>query len=81
MLGAQIDPNAVINRKMADGTFVTLKAEAITAVAMAVRAHVPACFYREAVLKAAVEAASTVESMVSINLNTGWPLNAGVVCL
>jgi hypothetical protein len=58
VVGAQIDPNAVINWKMADGTFVTLDAQAITAVAMAVRAHVQACFNREAVLKAEIEVAT-----------------------
>ncbi len=46
VVGAQIDPDTVINWKMADGTFVTLDAQAITAVAMAVRAHVQACFDR-----------------------------------
>jgi hypothetical protein len=48
VVGAQIDPLAVINWKMADGAFVTLDAQAITAFAMAVRRHVQACFDREA---------------------------------
>jgi hypothetical protein len=73
VVGAQIDPNAVINWKTADGAFVTLDAHAITAVAMAVRAHVQACFDREAELKAEIEAASTVEEIVAIDLNTDWP--------
>ena len=73
VVGAQIDPNAVINWKTADGTFVTLDAQAITAVAMAVRAHVQACFDREAELKAEIEAASTVEEIAAIDLNTDWP--------
>ena len=73
VVGAQIDPNAVINWKMADGTFVALDAQAITAVAMAVRAHVQACFDREAVLKAQIEAAKTAEEIAAIDLNTGWP--------
>lgn len=73
VVGAQIDPNAVINWKMADGTFVTLDAQAITAVAMAVRAHVQACFDNEAELKAEIEAASTAEEIAAVDLNTGWP--------
>ena len=73
VVGAQIDPDAVINWKMADGTFVSLNAQAITAVAMAVRAHVQACFDREAVLKAQIEAASTEDEIAAIDLNTGWP--------
>ena len=70
--GAQIDPNTVINWKMADGTFVSLDAQAFTAVAMAVRAHVQACFDKEAVLKAAIEAAITAEEIAAADLNTGW---------
>jgi hypothetical protein len=66
-------PDAVINWKMADGTFVTLDTQAITAVAMAVRAHVQAYFDREAVLKAQIEAATTAEGIAAINLNIGWP--------
>jgi hypothetical protein len=73
VVGAQIAPNAVINWKMADGTFVSLDAQAITAVAMAVRAHVQACFDREAELKAWIEAASMAEEIAAIDLNTGWP--------
>jgi hypothetical protein len=73
LVGTQIDPNAVIKWKMADGTFVTLDAQAITAVAMAVRGHVQACFDREAVLKEEVEAATTAEEVAAVDLNTGWP--------
>ncbi len=73
VVGAQIDPDAVINWKMADGAFVTLDTAAITAVAMAVRAHVQACFDREAELKAEIEAASTAEGITAVDLSTGWP--------
>jgi hypothetical protein len=57
---------------MADGTFVALDAQAITAVAMAVQAHVQACFDREAELKAQIEAANATEELAAIDLNTGW---------
>jgi hypothetical protein len=40
---------------------------------MAVRAHVQACFDKEAELKAEIEAASTVEEIAAVDLNTGWP--------
>ena len=73
VVGAQIDPDAVINWKMADGAFVPLDAQAITAVAMAVRAHVQACFDNEAELKAELEAATTAEEIAAVDLNTGWP--------
>jgi hypothetical protein len=73
VVGAQIDPNAVINWKMADGMFVTFDAQAITAVAMAVRAHVQACFDREAELKAQIEAAATADEVSTIDIGAGWP--------
>jgi hypothetical protein len=73
VVGAQIDPDAVINWKMADGAFVPLDAQAITAVAMAVRAHVQACFDNEADLKAQIEATSTAEKIAAVDLNIGWP--------
>jgi hypothetical protein len=73
VVGVQIDLNAVINWKIADGTFVALDAQAITAVAMAVRAHVQACFDREAVLKAEIEAATMADGIAALDLNTGWP--------
>jgi hypothetical protein len=73
VVGAQIDPDAVINWKMADGTFVALDAKVITAVAMAVRAHVQACFDREAELKAQIEAAATPEEFSAVDIGAGWP--------
>jgi hypothetical protein len=73
VVGAQIDPNAVINWKMADGAFVALDAQTVTAVAMAVRAHVQACFDREAELKAQIEAAATPEEISAVDIGAGWP--------
>jgi hypothetical protein len=52
---------------------VALDAQAITAVAMAVRAHVQACFDNEAELKAQIEAASTAQEIAAVDLNSGWP--------
>jgi hypothetical protein len=40
---------------------------------MAVRAHVQACFDREAAMKTQIELASTVEEIATMDLNTGWP--------
>ena len=73
VVGAQIDPDTIINWKMADGSFVSLDAQSITAVAMAVRAHVQACFDREAEMKTQIEAATTAEELAALDLNTGWP--------
>jgi hypothetical protein len=73
VVGAQIDPNVVINWKMADGTFVTLDAASITAVAMAVRAHVQACFDNEAELKSRIESAGTAVEISAVDIGAGWP--------
>lgn len=56
-LAAQIDPTSTVRWKTASGAFVVLSAEQITAVAMAVRAHVQACFDREAELSALIRTA------------------------
>ncbi len=73
VVGAQIDPMTSINWKMSDGTFVILNAAGILAVAMAIRAHVQACFDHEAVLRAQIEAAITREELGAINISAGWP--------
>lgn len=72
VVGAQIDPLATVNWKLPDGSFVTLDAAAINAMAMAVRAHVQACFDREAELKALIDGANTVEDIAAVDLNDGW---------
>lgn len=62
-LAAMVDPSATVRWKVADGSFVTLDAPTVIAIAQAVRAHVQACFDREAELVADPEAV----------IDTGWP--------
>lgn len=57
-LAASQDPKYSVIWK-AEGGFVTLSAEQIIAAAQAVRAHVEACFAREAELSSAVDAAKS----------------------
>ena len=57
-LAAQLDPGATVRWKLATGDFVALSAPQIIAIAMAVRAHVQACFDREADLAAQIRAAA-----------------------
>jgi hypothetical protein len=64
-LAATLDPDYTCQWKTAGG-FVTLSAAAVVAVAQAVRAHVQACFDREAALAALVEAAETVKEVQAI---------------
>ncbi|MCY1557369.1 hypothetical protein D9M68_942160 [compost metagenome] len=64
-----IDPQYSVNWKSADGQFVALGGQQIIAVASAVRAHVQACFDREAVLLTELAAGTFTENM----LEEGWP--------
>jgi hypothetical protein len=40
---------------------------------MAVRAHVQACFDREAELKARIESAGTAVEISAVDIGAGWP--------
>jgi riboflavin biosynthesis pyrimidine reductase len=64
-LAATQDPNYTCQWKTAGG-FATLDADTILAVAQAVRAHVQACFDREAELDARIDAAETAEEVQAI---------------
>lgn len=66
-LAAIIDPSYQVQWKMPDGSFVTLVAAQVIAFAQAIRAHVQACFDREAEIKALIEAGQPYD------LEAGWP--------
>lgn len=61
------DPGFTVLWKGATGDFVTLDAQTIIGVAKAIRAHVQACFAREAELVAALEGGQAYD------INAGWP--------
>ncbi|MCL6689581.1 DUF4376 domain-containing protein [Pseudomonas sp. R3.Fl] len=65
---AAFDPSYSCSWKCSSG-FVELNAQQVLAIAKAVRAHVQACFDREAELLAHLEAGTFEESM----LDQGWP--------
>lgn len=67
-LAAVIDPNYTCQWKTAEG-FVDMSAQQIIALASAMRAHVQACFDREAALLAAVDAGTYSGEQ----LDQGWP--------
>lgn len=67
-LSAVIDSTYICNWKTVNGT-VSLTATQLIAIATAVRAHVQACFDREAALLAAVTAGTYTDAM----LTEGWP--------
>lgn len=70
-LAAVIDGEYSLNWKTPTG-FIHLTAPEIIAVAQAVRAHVQACFDREAKLCALVDAAETPEDLDEIIIS--WPV-------
>lgn len=67
-LEATIDPAYVMQWKTPGG-FIELTAPQVIGIARAVRAHVQACFDREAELLAALDAGTITAAM----LNEGWP--------
>lgn len=67
-LETTIDPAYVMQWKTPDG-FVELTGAQVIGIARAVRAHVQACFDREAELLAALDAGTFTEAM----LEQGWP--------
>ena len=73
LLGAQMEPSATINWKMADGTFVELAASDVAALATAMRAHVQACFDREAELRDLINATDDIDALEAIDITVGWP--------
>jgi len=66
-LAATVDNTTTIKWKLPDDTFITLDANQIIGIAQGVRAHVQACFDREAELLAALEAGEAYD------IDTGWP--------
>jgi hypothetical protein len=65
VMQAQMDPTYTCRWKTAQG-FVEFDAETVTAIAQGVRAHVQACFDREAELNTAIGAATTPEAIQAI---------------
>lgn len=70
-LEATIDPGYVMQWKAGVG-FVQLTGAQVIGIARAVRAHVQACFDREAVLLAELEAGTLTDEM----LEQGWPASS-----
>lgn len=65
-LAASLDPDYTVKWKTAAG-FVDLSAAQIIGIAQAIRAHVQACFDREAELGTAIDAGEPYD------ITTGWP--------
>ena len=59
--------------KMADGLFELVTLEKLAPIALAVAAHVRACFVAEHTHVAAITALQTQAELDSYDINTGWP--------
>ena len=72
-LAAVLDPNYSARWKLADGSFVELSHDQVIGLAQGVRAHIQACFDREADMISAIDAAATPAALDAIDIETGWP--------
>lgn len=59
--------------KLADGSFALLDHAALIAAAQGVRAHVQACFDREAALVQQIAAAADRDALAAVDIESGWP--------
>jgi len=73
LMAASQDPNYTVNFKTSDGNFLNLNAMQAAGLAMACRAHVQACFDREATIKTSIDNATTFADLQAIDFTTGWP--------
>jgi hypothetical protein len=69
---ATSDPTFTYNWKIPGGIFITLSSEQVINIGKAVAAHIQSCFDQEAVLCAAVDEGTYLDSMLLL----GWPINS-----
>lgn len=69
---AEKNPSATHRWKSADGE-ITLTSAQVIAAGDAVQAHVQACFDFELDVIAAINAATTAEAVLAIDIEAGWP--------
>lgn len=65
-------PNRSIDWKTKTG-WVSLPAATVLQISAAVGSHVQDCFSRERALHEAIDAATTTEEVLAINISAGWP--------
>lgn len=73
VLTGQTDPTFEAQWKLMDGNFVTFSAETFQQAMGAVLTHVADCFAVEEVKAGQIKAATTVDELRAIDLDTGWP--------
>lgn len=73
---SQADPNTwSINWKTNDGNFLTLNAQQMMTIINMVMNHVQNSFNKEKDFISEIDACNTVEEVLAIDINQGWPSN------
>lgn len=70
---AVADPSFATSWSLGPGVFVTMDAAALAAAFAAVTTFIGACFDRQAVLAAAIQAAETNDAAYDVDIHSGWP--------
>jgi hypothetical protein len=70
---SQIDSTILINFKNKDGSWIQLNAELIGLISRQVIAHVQQCFDNEKLLSEAINACTTTQELLAIDIRQGWP--------
>lgn len=66
-------PPPTVEWKLGPGEWRTYDLAQLIALGSAMRDHIQACFSREAVLDAQIQAAATSREVMAIDLTAGWP--------
>lgn len=62
-----------INWKTSNGTFITLNAEEMMVIIDDIEQYIQDCFNKEYELQQQIDACTTLEQVMAIDYNTGWP--------
>lgn len=62
-----------INWKTSSGTFITLNAEEMMVIIDDIEQYIQDCFNKEYELQQQINACTTIEQVMAIDYNTGWP--------
>ncbi|WP_162150819.1 DUF4376 domain-containing protein [Methylosinus sp. 3S-1] len=73
VVASVLDNEYAVRWKLSDGSFASLDHAALIAAAQGVRAHVQACFDREAALVQDIAAAADLDALAAIDIASGWP--------
>jgi hypothetical protein len=73
VVASVLDNSYSVRWKLADGSFTLFDHATLVAAAQGVRAHVQACFDREAQLVALIDAAKDEAALAAIDIESGWP--------